>query len=135
MDLVIDANILFAVLIKKGKTEELLFAEAFNLFAPEFIFEEFKKYKDLILKKTGRSPKEFEKLISIVKKRIKLIPNEEITKFLKKAERISPDDNDVDYFALALKLKCPIWSNDKRLKKQKKVIIYSTSELIKIFGY
>ncbi len=43
MDLVIDANILFSVLIRKGKTEELLFEDDLHLFAPEFIFEEFRK--------------------------------------------------------------------------------------------
>jgi len=45
------------------------------------------------------------------------------------AEKISPDPNDLMYFALALKLKCPIWSNDKELKKQNEVIIYSTEDL------
>jgi len=33
------------------------------------------------------------------------------------------------YFALALKMKCPIWSNDKRLKEQKTIKIISTDEL------
>ncbi|PIN85274.1 MAG: hypothetical protein COV47_03030 [Candidatus Diapherotrites archaeon CG11_big_fil_rev_8_21_14_0_20_37_9] len=43
-------------------------------------------------------------------------------------KKISPDPKDVPYFALALKLRCPIWTNDKLLKKQKKVKIISTSE-------
>ena len=47
MDLVIDANILFAVCISSGKTEEVLFSEELHLFAPEFIFEEFKNDKKL----------------------------------------------------------------------------------------
>lgn len=50
-------------------------------------------------------------------------------------KKISPDPNDADYFALALMLKCPIWSNDKELLKQNVVRIYSTGELIKAFGY
>ena len=40
----------------------------------------------------------------------------------------------VKYFALALKLNCPIWSEDKALKKQSKVKVYSTSELLKEIG-
>ena len=60
MDLVIDANVLFSVLIKSGKTEELLFEEDLHIFAPEFIFEELEKYKDLILEKTERSKEEFD---------------------------------------------------------------------------
>ena len=52
MDLVIDANVLFAVLIKSGKTEDLVFSEYIHLFAPEFLFEEFEKYQKYILGKT-----------------------------------------------------------------------------------
>lgn len=134
MDLVIDANILFSVLIKSGKTEELIFEPELHLFAPEFIFEEFEKYKDKILEKTERSEEEFSKLLEILKKRIKTIPNEETQKYLQEARKICPDKKDIDYFALALRLKCYLWSNDKELKNQKIVKIYSTEELIKMFG-
>ena len=134
MDLVIDANILFAVLIKSGKTEELIFKIELHLFAPEFIFEEFEKYKKSILEKTERTNEEFEELMCILRKKIKTIPTEETESYIQEAEKISPDKKDVDYFALALKLKCPIWSQDKALKeKQKAVTIYSTEELVKIF--
>lgn len=71
MDLVIDANILFSILIKSGKTEELLFKEDIHLFAPEFIFEEFEKYKNLISDKTERTNKEFNELMIILQKIIK----------------------------------------------------------------
>ena len=46
MDLVIDANIFFSILIRKGKSEDILFQEDLHLFAPEFLFEEFDKYKN-----------------------------------------------------------------------------------------
>lgn len=72
MDIVVDANILFAVLIKEGITAEI------------------------------------------------------------QAEEISPDKDDTLYIALAMKLKCPIWSNDKDLKKQSEVKIYSTKDIIEI---
>ncbi len=133
MDLVIDANILFSALIKSGKTEEIIFEEDLHLFAPEFIFEEFGKYKDLILEKTERTTEEFEELLLILKKKIKTIPNEDTEKFIKIAREISPDKNDVDYIALALKLKCPLWSNDKELKKQDAILVYSTEDLVKLF--
>lgn len=133
MDLVIDANVLFSVLIKSGKTEEIIFEEDLHLFAPEFLFEELEKYQEMILRKTERNPKEFEELLTILKKKIKVIPNEETDKFIGKAREISPDWNDVDYFALALKLRCPLWSNDKELKEQAIIPIYATEELVKIF--
>ncbi|MFP4400488.1 MAG: PIN domain-containing protein [Candidatus Woesearchaeota archaeon] len=108
MDLVVDANIFFSALIKSGKTEELMFEPSLHLFAPEFIFEEFYKYKDIIIKKTERSEHEFNKFIEILKKRIKTIPNEETAGFIAKAKDICPDKNDVDYFAIAMKLNCAL---------------------------
>ena len=133
MDLVIDANILFSVLIKSGKTEELIFEPDLHLFAPEFIFEEFEKYKSLILKKTNRNEANFNEVFELIKKKIKTIPNEETDKYISEAKEICPDKKDVDYFALALKMKCSLWSNDKELKTQNKIRVYSTTELLEMF--
>jgi len=49
---------------------------------------------------------------------------------LAEAKKLSPDPDDAAYFALALKLGIPIWSNDKKLTGQKQVRIYSTEELM-----
>ena len=133
MDLVIDANILFAALIKESVTKELILSNGINLFAPEFLFEEFYKYKEEILKKTNRSLEEFDEIFMILTNIITLIPEEEFCLFLEKARSISPDENDSVYFALALKLNCAIWSNDKKLKNQDRIRVYSTQDLIEIF--
>jgi len=62
-----------------------------------------------------------------------LIPKEEIEPFIEKAEKISPDQKDVPYLALTLKLRCGLWSNDRDLKeKQNTIQVYSTEELIKM---
>lgn len=135
MEIVIDANVLFSILIKHGKTEDIIFEAGLKIYAPEFLFEEFEKHRDYILEKTERSEAEFDELMERLKSRISTIPNEETSELIGLAEKISPDPNDADYFALALKLKCPIWSNDKELLKQNVVRIYSTGELIKAFGY
>jgi len=52
MDLVVDANVIFAVLIKDSFSYHLLFSGRFNLFTPEYIFTEFEKHKMEILEKT-----------------------------------------------------------------------------------
>ncbi|MBI5065874.1 PIN domain-containing protein [Candidatus Woesearchaeota archaeon] len=134
MDLVIDANILFSVCITSGKAEELIFSEEIHLFSPEFLFEEFNKYREVILEKTKRDKKEFDNLLTILKKKIETISNEETEDFINLARKLSPDPKDADYFALALKLNCQIWSNDKKLKDQKRIQIISTEELIKLFN-
>ena len=133
MDLVIDANILFAALIKQSKTIELLLNKKFQLFAPELFLDEFEKYKDAILTKTYRTEKEFKEIINDLKEIIDIVPNKETENYIEEAKNFCPDEGDIDYFALALKLKCPIWSNDKKLKEQDKIKIYSTEELNKEF--
>jgi predicted nucleic acid-binding protein len=131
LDLVLDANILFAALIRDNITSDLMLHGGINLYAPEYIFKEFEDYKVLIKRKTNRSDQEFENILNIFERRINLVPYEEIKQYIKKAKSISPDIGDVPYFALALKDKIPIWSNDKDLKKkQNRVKIYSTHEII-----
>lgn len=131
MDLVVDANILFAALIKDSITSELMLHEDMHLFAPEYLIEEFEKYEELIKQKTNRSEDEFKIAFDVFERRIVLVPHEEIKPFIKKAKAISPDPKDVPYVALALKLHIAIWSNDNNLKrKQKEVVVYSTEDLL-----
>lgn len=130
MNLVVDANILFAALIKESTTENLLFNDLLTLYSPEVIFIEFEKHAPEILAKTYRNPGDIPRLIAILKRRIKVIPSSEFLLFIHQASGISPDPNDTEYFALALKLNCGIWSNDKALKRQDKIEVYNTQEIM-----
>ena len=132
MELVIDANILFSALIKNSLTAELVFNDEIKLYSPEFIIEEFLKYEDEILEKTSRTRETFVMTMHMLKDIISVVPQEEYSALIVQGKEISPDPNDVLYFALALKLNCAIWSNDTRLKKQYKVKVYSSSEVMKM---
>ena len=131
MDLVIDANVLFSALIKDSFTYNLLFNEKFHLFTPEYIFTELEKHKEEILEKTERTTEEFFRLLEILKRRIVIVPLEKLVPYVEEAEKLTPDPDDMAYFALALKLNCAIWSNDKKLKEQNKIKVYNTHELSK----
>jgi predicted nucleic acid-binding protein len=130
MDLVVDANILIAALIKQSTTAELMLEDSIHLYAPEFLLDEFSKYETEILAKTHRTEEDFYSFLEIMKRRINFIPQDEINSLLEKAEEISPDPNDVVYFAAAFKIGGQIWSNDKRMRDQSKVEIISTSDLL-----
>lgn len=131
MDLIIDANILISALVTtKGFTYDLIFNNKARLFAPEYLLDEIEKHKEEILEKSGLSNEEFELFLSLTSFQIEFIPYNEFEQFIEEAGKITPDPNDREYFAIALKLTCPIWSNDKRLKEQNKIKIYSTSELL-----
>ncbi|MFH0737110.1 MAG: PIN domain-containing protein [Candidatus Micrarchaeota archaeon] len=130
MQLVVDANILFAALIKDSATLELLLNPFDTFFAPEFILEEFYEHKKEILEKTKRSEAEFESIFRDLSELISIIPKEDYADMLEMAGWLAPDPDDVPYLALALKLDVPIWSNDKKLKEQDRIRIYSTKDLL-----
>ena len=133
MDLVIDANIIISALIAtEGKTYDLILNDGIKLASPDKLAEELEKHKLEILEKSGLSGYDLNLFLSIISARINFVPYSEINKFVLEAENISPDQNDTEYFAVALKLRCAIWSNDKKLKTQDKVKVYSTDELVKI---
>jgi len=132
MELIIDANILLSALIStNGKTYDLIFNDRLKLFAPDFLLDELEKHKNEILFKSELSESEFELFLSLISSRIEFFSYSEFKRFISISKKISPDPNDTEYFALALRLNCGIWSNDKKLKEQDQVKVYSTSELIK----
>jgi predicted nucleic acid-binding protein len=134
MDLVVDANVVFAALVKDGATIEILLEPQLQLFSPEFLFEEIFKHRDELALKTKRTEKELQNILEILQEKITIVPKEEFENFLAEARQLCPDPADIPYFALALKMNAPIWSNDKELKekqKQKQVKIFSTSDLLR----
>lgn len=134
MNLIIDANILASALIKDGINRELIVSESFNLYSPDFIIEEIIEHLGEFEQKTKLNREKlifnFKELLRLAN--IRLINKNLFADFINPAIKISPDICDVAYFALALKLNCPIWSNDKLLKMQDKVKIYSTEEIFKL---
>ena len=135
MDLVIDANVLFSALIKESFSYNLLFGGKFHLFTPEYIFTELEKHKEELMNKTERTAEEFFRLVETLKRRIIIVPLEELVPYIEEAEKLTPDPDDMAYFALALKLNCSIWSNDKKFKEQNKIEVYNTYELNKLSGH
>ena len=54
--IVVDANVLFSALIKDTSiTRELITSEIFDIYCPEFIFNELKKYEKFIILKRNKN--------------------------------------------------------------------------------
>ena len=134
MQVITDANIIIAMLVRPGKPIHLFFYIRLSLYGPHLLFVELENNKEEIMEKTGLTEDEFEWLYSILKHNIEIIPEEEFLRFRETAENICPDSKDIVYFALALYLNCPIWSNEKKLKEQAKIKVYATHELMKLLG-
>ena len=130
MKLIVDTNILFCYFWRYSITRNILMSQDMELYAPEFALEEINKYKADIIKKNNLTKEEFEQTKFDLAIAVTFIPLEDYAQLLKNAIKISPDPNDIDFFALAIKLKTNIWSNDAQLKNQNKITILSTTELI-----
>ena len=131
--LVIDANVLVSALLKDSTTRKLLLKEkTLVLFSPEFVKEEISKYVPDFSKKLNVKTVELEETIKDLFEaaKITVVSSKEYGGFLEKAIKASPDKKDAAYLALALKLGCPVWSQDKQLKKQGMVKVFSTKELL-----
>lgn len=69
--------------------------------------------------------------MKILADHIKIADQTEIAPFILEAEGCSPDPKDTVYLAMALKMRCGIWSNDKNLReKQKNIQIFTTPEIM-----
>jgi len=135
--LIPDANILFSFFksdsIRRNTFKELLKKEC-KFICPSYTLEELSKDKEKIKKYSGIDEFEFSYLYQLLNKELNIIPIEKYKEYLLRAEEISPHEKDNIYFALALSLSIPIWSDEKAFKRQSKVKIYSTEELLAIIA-
>ncbi len=59
------------------------------------------------------------------------VPDEEFKDLGSEAKQLlGKHRKDIPYFALALFLNCGIWSNEKRFKRQPRIRVFSTADLI-----
>ena len=63
MELVLDANILFAALIKESHTRHLILNGPMQLYAPEFLLEQMEAHLNTLTSKTGLSHDQLRELL------------------------------------------------------------------------
>jgi predicted nucleic acid-binding protein len=132
VNIVVDANVIISALIKESHTRHFLILSGHSFYVPEFILGEISEHVATIQRKAGLGRAGLSDMLEwlCMSAKITVVASRELKPFVPKARFVSPDPDDVQYFALALKLGCPIWSNDKRLKTQNAVRIYSSKELM-----
>jgi len=128
--IIVDANKVFAAFITDGIVHDLLFSGKFKPVGPEKLLEEVKKHKVDIAEKARKKLEDIELAIKLLEPEFKMFSRQEYTGKLPEGLKLAPHPKDVEYFALALRFDFPIWSNEKAFKKQSKVKVFSTSDLI-----
>lgn len=113
--LVVDTNILFRF-FRKGSKIRLL-AKYFDLYTPAYtLFELYEKKEKIVLKLKIPEPDYYEIYFSL-RFIINFIPEIYYLDKWQKALEIANqfDPKDTPFIALALKLKLPIWTNDRKM--------------------
>lgn len=133
--IVIDSNVLFSALIKDALTRKLILEYEEEFLFPQYIFEEMQKHKELLLKKSKMSEKEFSQLLNIILRKVIIIPTEHLKAKEKEAKKLAQDidPDDALFFACALVHNAIIWSDDKALKKQEQINVINTKEIKELF--
>ncbi len=134
MKVTVDANILFACIIKDSTTRRLFFNPALSLFAPEFIVNEFVRHIAEIKEKSGLGDEELHRLLEKVLGQLALIPDKDLKPFLSAAASLVDDPKDWLYIACALREDTVIWSHDPDFGTQRRITIITTKELMDIVG-
>ncbi len=140
MRIVVDSNILFTFFWKNSIFRRLATYQL-NLIAPEKALEEINNYKDYIKNKANITESEFQELKKDLALRVEFIALNYYKEYFNKVKTLSkeiPQEkqteflDDADFIALALKNDCPLWTHDKLLKKQSKIQIFWTKEIINL---
>ncbi|MFH1359005.1 MAG: PIN domain-containing protein [archaeon] len=128
MRLVTDANIAFSLLKKGSFTSKLTQKHSLDLYSHKFILEELEEHSEELCKLLNISNDKFERIKEILSKlvnlKVKVSPQQ-----LNWAKSLISDPDDSPYLALALKLNCPIWSEDPHFKEQSVREVFTTKEL------
>lgn len=135
MKLIADANVLFSFFKKDSSTRRFILSHPeLELFTSVYVLEELDKHSEEILSKSKIDNRVFELIKRELLEYITPISLDKFKGFWNEAQRISPDPDDVVYFAMALARGCAIWSNDKAFKEQSAVKVLSTTDIIELFG-
>jgi predicted nucleic acid-binding protein len=136
MIFVIDSNILISALIRDSTTRKIIIESEWTFYYPEIAFHEIRKYKKLVLEKSGMAEMEYSIVLRRLLKHITLVSEEQFSHNLKGANEIlgKIDVDDVVFLAVAMSLEnSKIWSNDPHLNQQNKVKALKTEDVVKLF--
>lgn len=134
--LVVETNILYSFFWKNSPTHDVFSSIVeYDLIAPIFTFDELNKHKEEILFQSKIKTNEFNELMESLSILVEFVKESEYIKFINEAKSLFPKHlKDVDFFALALKFNCPLWSNERLHKKQSKVKVFNTDEIRELLG-
>lgn len=135
MELVVDTNILFSFFNERSRARQLSVSGEVILYSPTFALKELEEHKPDIMKDFLLNESQFEIIMKLLKTVVTFASEDKYSDMFARAKEISPDLDDVDFFALALKLDCAIWSDEEKLRRQSAVQVLTTEKVAKLLGF
>jgi predicted nucleic acid-binding protein len=116
LEVVLDSNVLFRMLISRGDIIDLVFSTNLKIYAPQRLWVEFINNKKEILSRSNLSERDFQVLSSLLLDRIILVKIEEYKDYIPKARRLLKEhEKDEEFIALCLLKSCKLWTYESRL--------------------
>ena len=127
--IIVDANPIIAALLG-GTSRSIFFEKRFRFCTTEYTINEVHKYIPYIAEKSGLGNKFITYALSLLP--IQPYPKEFYKDTIGKAERLIGriDKKDVDILALVLKLRAPLWSEDRDFEKIGEITLLKTKDII-----
>ena len=128
--LAVDANPILSAIIGGNARTVFLAAENISFYTTVFNFKEVERYIPILASKRNIPLENLYMSLSLLPISVcdEDLYKNKINQAKRMIDKIDPDD--VHLLALALKLNCPIWSNDKDFEGSG-VKVYSTLEMIR----
>ena len=134
----LDTNVFLKALIKKSVVRGIIVGSAHEFLTPAYLIEEIREHFDEVEKKSGLSRTEIESVVDALLARIRVVPADEVVSKWEEAEVIMKniDENDIPFVAAALSAQCDgIWSDDRHLRRQRKVRVWTTRDVVGLGNY
>ncbi len=135
MKLIVDSNALFAALIRDSGSRRVISHLNAEFFILSTNHEELGVYREDLIKKSKLGEVAFQLVLDNLLKKCILIEDRALLNNWKEAKNImdSVDSDDTPFIAAALATGADIWSDDKHFEKQKRIKIWKTEDLTKLF--
>ncbi len=101
--------------------------------SPEYLLEELEKNKDYVIRKASISNEEFQIVVSLLLRHIRIVPSDEYSSKFKEATEMINDIKDIAYVACCIALKCEgVWTSDSDFKQKEGIKTFNTAYLLKL---
>lgn len=135
MKFVLDTNVFLKALIKDSTVRGIVIGSNHEFLIPAHLIDEIGEHLDEVEEKSGLSRREIESVMDTLLGRIRFVGEEQVRSHWEEGEKATKevDEGDIPFVATALAVHCDgVWSDDRHLKRQNKVRVWTTREVVRL---